>query len=91
MPKSPLLTFVIKELRELVPATVFFAIGFNLIVLSTDLCNPGSFGGGKVGADRECDAILAPFRHGPDDPTYPVQDGRPLGSRFPGPVPGKAN
>ena len=37
MPKSRLLAFVIKELREVVPPTVFFAVGFNLIVLTTDL------------------------------------------------------
>jgi hypothetical protein len=32
MPKSRLLAFVIKELREVWPPTVFFAVGFNLIV-----------------------------------------------------------
>jgi hypothetical protein len=37
MPKSRLLAFVIKELREVVPPTVFFAVGFNLIVLTTHL------------------------------------------------------
>jgi hypothetical protein len=37
MPKSRLLKFVIKELREMLPPTVFFAVGFNLIVLTTDL------------------------------------------------------
>ena len=37
MPKSRLLAFVIKELREVVPPTVFFAVGFNLVVLTTDL------------------------------------------------------
>ena len=38
MPKSRLLTFLlIKERREVVPPTVFFAIGFNLVVLTTDL------------------------------------------------------
>jgi len=37
MPKSRLLAFIIKELREVVPPTVFFAIGFNLIVLTTNL------------------------------------------------------
>ena len=37
MPKSRLLAFVIKELGEVWPPTVFFAIGFNLIVLTTDL------------------------------------------------------
>jgi hypothetical protein len=33
MPKSRLLAFLIKELREVVPPTVFFAVGFNLILL----------------------------------------------------------
>jgi hypothetical protein len=37
MPKSRLLAFLIKELREVLPPTVFFAIAFNLIVLTTDL------------------------------------------------------
>jgi hypothetical protein len=37
MPKSRLLAFLIKELRELLPPTVFFAVSFNLIVLTTDL------------------------------------------------------
>jgi hypothetical protein len=37
MPKSRLLAFVIKEFREVWPPTVFFAVGFNLIVLTTDL------------------------------------------------------
>ena len=37
MPKSRLLAFVIKELRELLPPMVFFAVSFNLIVLTTDL------------------------------------------------------
>jgi hypothetical protein len=37
MNKSRLLTFLIKELREVVPPTVFFTIGFNLVVLTTDL------------------------------------------------------
>jgi hypothetical protein len=37
MPKSRLLAFLIKELREVVPPTVFFAVGFNIIVLTTDL------------------------------------------------------
>ena len=34
---SRLLTFIIKELREMLPPTVFFAVGFNLIVLTTNL------------------------------------------------------
>jgi hypothetical protein len=37
MTKSGLLAIVIKELREVLPPTVFFAVGFNLIVLTTDL------------------------------------------------------
>jgi len=37
MPNSRLLAFIIKELREVVPPTVFFGVGFNLIVLTTDL------------------------------------------------------
>ena len=37
MSKSGLTTFVMKELREIVPPTVFFAVGFNLIVLTTNL------------------------------------------------------
>jgi hypothetical protein len=37
MPKSRLLAFVIKELNELLPPTVFFAISFNLVVLTTQL------------------------------------------------------
>jgi hypothetical protein len=37
MHKSRLLPFVIKELKELLPPTVFFAISFNLLVLTTQL------------------------------------------------------
>jgi hypothetical protein len=37
MPKSRLHAFVIKELREVWPPTLFFAIGFNLLVLTTQL------------------------------------------------------
>jgi hypothetical protein len=37
MINSRLLTFAVKELREVVPPTLFFAVGFNLIVLTTDL------------------------------------------------------
>jgi hypothetical protein len=34
MPKSRLLAFVVKELRKVLPPMVFFAVGFNLIVLN---------------------------------------------------------
>jgi hypothetical protein len=37
MPKPRLLAFVINELREVLPPTVFFAVSFNLLVLTTDL------------------------------------------------------
>src|SRR6202030_2948151 len=37
MPKSGLLAFIIKEVWEVLPPTLFFAAGFNLIVLTTDL------------------------------------------------------
>jgi hypothetical protein len=37
MPKSRILAFLTKELKELVPPTVFFAISFNLIVLTAQL------------------------------------------------------
>ena len=35
--ESPIPAFIIKEIREALPAMVFFAIGFNLIVLTTQL------------------------------------------------------
>jgi hypothetical protein len=34
---TPIPAFIIKEIREALPAIVFFAIGFNLIVLTTQL------------------------------------------------------
>jgi hypothetical protein len=37
MSKSGLAAFAIKELNEIWPPTVFFAVGFNLIVLTTNL------------------------------------------------------
>jgi len=37
MPKSGVTAFLIKELKEVLPPTVFFVVGFNLIVLTTDL------------------------------------------------------
>jgi len=35
MSKSALSAFLIKEFKEVLPPTVFFALGFNLIVLTT--------------------------------------------------------
>jgi hypothetical protein len=37
MSKSGLSAFLIKELKEVLPPTLFFAVGFNLIVLTTNL------------------------------------------------------
>lgn len=37
MSKSRFLAFVLKELNEVWPPTVFFALGFNLIILTTNL------------------------------------------------------
>lgn len=37
MPKSSTAGFVIKEFKELIPPTLFFAVGFNLILLTTNL------------------------------------------------------
>jgi hypothetical protein len=37
MPKSRLMTFLEKELKELLPPTVFFAVSFNLLLLTTQL------------------------------------------------------
>jgi hypothetical protein len=37
MPKPRPVAFILKELREVVPPTLFFAVGFNLIVFTTDL------------------------------------------------------
>lgn len=37
MPKSPVISFVLRELKEMIPPTLFFAIAFNLIVLTTQL------------------------------------------------------
>jgi hypothetical protein len=37
MPGSRLIAFVVKEAKEALPAIIFFAIGFNLVVLTTQL------------------------------------------------------
>ncbi len=37
MPRSSVLAFLRKELEEMIAPTVFFAIGFNLILLTTNL------------------------------------------------------
>ena len=35
--RSPILAFIIKEFEEALPAIIFFGIGFNLVVLTTQL------------------------------------------------------
>jgi hypothetical protein len=37
MPKSRVLAFVLKEFKEILPPTLFFAFGFNLVELTTQL------------------------------------------------------
>jgi hypothetical protein len=37
MPRVRVLAFVVEEVKEVIPPTVFFAVGFNLIVLTTQL------------------------------------------------------
>ena len=37
MPRSSVLAFVVKEFKEMVPPTIFFAVGFSLILLTTNL------------------------------------------------------
>jgi hypothetical protein len=37
MPKTRIIAFVVKEVKEALPAIIFFAIGFNLIELTTQL------------------------------------------------------
>jgi hypothetical protein len=37
MPKSSAIGFLVKEFKELIPPTIFFAVGFNLVLLTTNL------------------------------------------------------
>src|SRR5580700_11897001 len=36
-PRSPILTFIVKQIRHVLPPTLFFAVGFIVIVLTTQL------------------------------------------------------
>src|SRR5260221_13949770 len=36
-PRTPILTFFVKKIRHVLPPTFFFAVGFNVIVLTTQL------------------------------------------------------
>ncbi len=37
MPKSSAIGFIVKEFKELIPPTIFFAVGFNLVLFTTNL------------------------------------------------------
>jgi hypothetical protein len=37
MTKSGIVAFLLKEVREMIPPALFFAVGFNIIVLTTQL------------------------------------------------------
>ena len=105
MHKSRLLAFVIKEFREVVPPTVFFAIGFNLVVLTTDLILADylvSFGSfmvatvtalvvGKSVLIANAMPYLRRFDTAPMIQPILFKTRRLLGGRFHGAVPGKAS
>jgi hypothetical protein len=64
MTDSRLFGFVIKELKELLAPTLFFAIGFNIIVLTTQLhLADGDHHGDDRAVDEER-AIGGPLRLG---------------------------
>ena len=79
MPKSRVLAFLIKELKELLPPTVFFAISFNLILLTAQLiladylihfmsflvATTSAAGGGQIRTVSRCTALLPPLRYSP--------------------------
>ena len=101
MSKSGLAAFLIKELKELVPPTVFFAVSFNLLVLTTNLIladylhSIGSFLVATTTALVVGKAVLVAnampiLRRLDADRSCLVQDYHLLGGRFPSAVPGKA-
>jgi hypothetical protein len=95
MPSSRALAFVIEEVKEVIPPTVFFSIGFNLIQLTTQLILAdygqqfASFMIATAAALVVGKAVLVanvlPFLRRFD----PLQDRRVLCCRLPGAVPGK--
>ena len=101
---SRIRSFIIAEVKEVVPPVVFFAVSFNLVVLTTQLILD-DYGGqfanflvattaalvvGKAVTNGECAAVPPPLRWGAPDPTHPIQDRRLCRRRLPVPVPGKA-
>ena len=100
VPKSGFLTFVIKQLREVLPPTLFFVIGFNFIVLTTQLILADYFIhfanfmlvtiSALVLGKSVLVANALPFFRRFDYSTGPVQDRYLLGSGLPGAVFGEA-
>jgi hypothetical protein len=87
--------FLLREFREILPPTIFFFIGFNLILLTTNLLLAdygeafGSFMLATAAALVVGKAVLVanamrsipPLRSSAADPADPVQDGFLLGHR----------
>src|SRR6516165_205782 len=88
--------FLLRELREMLPPTIFFFIGFNLIVLNDKLARCQLWRdiwqlhaghrrgacGRKSSVNCQCNAIDPPLRSRATDPTDPVQGGILLGRRL---------
>ena len=102
---SPIPAFIVKEIREALPAILFFAVGFNLVVLTTQLIlddYAAQFAGfmvatmaallvGKAVLVAKVLPFFRRFDNAPLDSADPVQNGRVLGRRVPGAIPGKAD
>src|ERR1700739_2848243 len=83
---------LLHEVREALPPTIFFFVGFNFIVLTTNLlvaqylvavsnfmlATVAALVVGKAGV-RQQDRVTETLRSGPADPPHPVQDGVLLG------------
>lgn len=84
---------ILHEAREALPPTIFFFVGFNFIVFTTNLlladyaiavssfmlATVAALVGGQSGAGRQCDAICETLRSGSIAPADPVQDSLLLG------------
>src|ERR1700730_12070752 len=78
---------LLHEVREALPPTIFFFVGFNFIVLTTNLLvaqylvavsnfmlATGRTRCRQSGAGRQQDPVIETLRSGSADPTHPVQD-----------------
>ena len=84
---------LLHEVREALPPTIFFFVGFNFIVLTTNLlvaqylvavsnfmlATLAALVVGKAVLVAQQDAVIETLRSGTADPTNSVQDGRLLG------------